>query len=107
LLRKITGAHTEEITIVKYDDYLSLVATGSVDGEVTVWDFEMSKFEGFCIGHTGDITGIEFLSPNPLMVTSSMDCTICIWGVRPVSIHYKYICLYRFTNFSWNYNKDI
>ena len=106
LLRKITGSNKEEITIVRYDDHLSLIAAGSIDGEVSVFDFEMSKLEGICPGHTGDITGIEFLAPYPLMITSSMDCTLCLWGVRPAPIAYKYICLYRFTNISWNFSKD-
>lgn len=52
LLRKVTGAHLEEITIVKYNDHLSLVGTGSIDGCVAVWDFEMSKLEAFCLMHT-------------------------------------------------------
>jgi WD40 repeat protein len=96
LLRKITGGHTEEITIIKYDDHLALMVTGSVNGDLCVWDFERSKLEGFCIGHTGDITGIEFLSPHPIMVTSSLDCTVRIWGVRPCHINYRYVCMYIF-----------
>ena len=83
------------------------MATGSIDGEVCVWDFEMSKLEGICIGHTGDITGIEFLTPHPLMITSSMDGSLCIWGLRTLSIHHKYVCLYRFSNYSWNFQKEI
>lgn len=67
----------------------------------------MSKLEGFCFAHTGDITGIEFLSPHPLMVTSSMDGKVCIWGLRPVHINYKYICLYMFENFSYDFSKDV
>mmetsp|Transcript_1193 Transcript_1193/g.1210 ORF Transcript_1193/g.1210 Transcript_1193/m.1210 type:complete len:205 (+) Transcript_1193:1526-2140(+) len=106
LLRKITGGHNEEITIVKYDDHLSLVATGALNGEVLVWDFEMSKLEGFCLGHSADITGIEFLSPYPIMVTSSIDCTVRLWGVRPCHIDYKYCCLYVFENYSWNSSVD-
>ena len=92
-LRQVSGGHREEISIMRYSDYHSLVATGSVDGEVCVWDFEMSKLEGICIGHTGDITGIEFVVPYPLMLTSSMDGTLCIWGLRPLSMHHKYVCL--------------
>lgn len=107
LLRKLTGAHESEITILRYDDHLSLMASGSVDGDVALWDFEMSKLLGICIGHQGDITGIEFLASYPIMVTSSMDCTVCIWGVRPCPIAYKHVCLYKFTNLSWNFQKDV
>jgi WD40 repeat protein len=66
-----------------YDWHLQLVATGCINGEISLYDFAMSKIEGFLIGHTGDITAIEFISPYPLMVTASMDTNICIWGVRP------------------------
>lgn len=83
-----------------------MLATGSIDGEIAVWDFEMSKLLGMCVGHTGDITGIEFLTPYPIMITASLDCTVCLWGVRPCPIAYKYVCLYRFENLSFNYNKD-
>lgn len=94
LLRTITGAHEEEITIFKYDEYLALLAVGSVSGEISVWDFEMSKVEAYCLAHKGDISGIEFLSPLPLMLTSSMDCRVCLWGVRPCPLKYRYMCLY-------------
>jgi len=83
MLRRVQGGHNEEITILAYDYHLSLVATGCINGEVALYDFEMSKIEGLLHGHTGDITAIEFLSPYPLMITASMDTTICIWGVRP------------------------
>jgi WD40 repeat protein len=91
---------------MKYDDHLSLIATGSIDGEVAVWDFETSKPEGLCIAHTGDITGIEFLTPYPAMITSSMDSSVCIWGVRPCLITYKHVCIHKFINISLNFNKD-
>ena len=51
LLRKISGAHSEEITILQYDVYLGLLAVGSVSGEVSIWDFEMSKVEGYINSH--------------------------------------------------------
>jgi WD40 repeat protein len=58
LLRKVSGAHTEEITIMSYSYHLSLVATGCINGEIAIYDFEMSKIEGLLIGHTGDITAL-------------------------------------------------
>ena len=83
LLRKITGGHMEEITILAYSFHLSLVATGCVNGEIAIYDFEMSKCEALLIGHQGDITALEFMDPYPLIISAAMDSTVCIWGVRP------------------------
>ena len=84
LLRRISGAHEEEITILAYNFHLSLIATGCVNGEIALYDFEMSRLDGLLKGHTGDITALEFLSPYPLLFSASMDSTVCIWGVRPI-----------------------
>lgn len=101
LLRKITGAHTADLSIIQFDFHLSLIATGSVNGEVAVWDYEMSRLLGMCLGHkkNNDITAIEFLSPYPLMVTASLDCKVIIWTVRPVPAINCYVCLHNFLNY--------
>lgn len=83
VLRTVTGGHLEEITILAYDFHLSLVATGCINGEIAIYDFEMSKCEALLHGHTGDITALEFMAPYPLLMSASMDATVCIWGVRP------------------------
>ena len=89
-----------------YDYHLSLVATGCINGEIALYDFEMSKIEGLLVGHGGDITAMEFLSPYPMLITASMDFTVCIWGVRPCPTKYLNICIKRFLNTSWNHEKD-
>lgn len=58
LLRKVRGGHQDEITIMTYDFYLSIVATGCLNGEITLFDFEMSNNIGLLRGHTGDITAL-------------------------------------------------
>ena len=106
LLRKISGGHTEEITIMAFSFHLSLVATGCVNGEIAIYDFEMSKCEGLLITHQGDITAIEFMDPYPLLISASMDASICIWGVRPCPEKHQYICIKRYKNISWKHEKD-
>jgi WD40 repeat protein len=57
LLRKSIGGHGEEdIICLEISNHLSLIATGSSAGSVVVWDFEMSKIDGICCGHTKTIT---------------------------------------------------
>lgn len=106
LLRSVGGGHKEEITILRYSSHHSLVATGSIDGEVIVWDFEMSKIEALLCGHTSDITGIEFIADYPLMLTSSMDATICLWGIRPAHSEIRYKCIQRYVNISLGLLKE-
>ena len=107
LLRQVKGGNKEEISIIKYCDHLGLLATGSVDGQVCVWDFEMSKIEGICLGHSQDITAIQFAAPYPVMITASLDGYVCLWGVRPCPIKYKSICFLKFANTSWQYSRDV
>lgn len=106
LLRRVVGGHQEEITIMEYSYHLSLVATGCINGEITLYDFEMSKIEGILLGHTGDITALGFMEPYPALVSASMDATVCIWGVRPCPYALQNVCLKRMINMSWNFDKD-
>lgn len=107
MLRRVTGGHKDEISIIRFNEHLSLIATGSLDGEVCLWDFEFSKLEGICKGHKLDITGIEFIDPYPLMLTSSMDATLCLWTVRPIPTHLRHFCIHRFINRSWSFSRDV
>jgi WD40 repeat protein len=72
------------------------VATGCINGEIALYDFEMSRLEGLLIGHTGDITALEFLEGYPLMISASMDNSVCIWGIRGCPKKYYNICVKRF-----------
>lgn len=109
LLRRIQGAHDEEITILAYNFHLSLIATGCINGEIALYDFEMSRLDGLLIGHNGDITALEFITPYPLLFSASMDSSVCIWGVRPILQKYQNVCIKRFQNWSWDHklNKDV
>jgi WD40 repeat protein len=63
LLRSIQGGHTTDVSIVMYSFFFSLVVTGSVEGELAVWDYESSHLEAYLTGHTDQVTGIYFLEP--------------------------------------------
>ena len=93
LLRKVTGAHTENICLMSYCFHLSLVAIGCINGEISIFDFEMSKLLGILHGHNQSITAMEFMFPYPLLVSAAMDGSVCLWGVRPIPIKYLNICL--------------
>ena len=104
-MRVVMGAHDDDIVCVKYSAELSLICTGTSSGELAVWDYEFSRLLDFLIGHTGEITSIQFLWPYPLMLTTSLDSTVCVWKVRNVGENNSYLrmrCLYRFSNYSYD-----
>ena len=105
LLRVVSGAHHSEIVMIQYSEELSLIVTGTMCGDLGVWDYENSKLIDFCLGHKSEITSIHFLWPLPVMVTTSMDAKVLLWQVRHPR-DYKPICrcLYNFENISFDYS---
>lgn len=105
LLRTMTGANLDDnITKLKFDMHLMLIATGSDKGRVAVWDYEIGKLLGFCNGHDegSEITAIEFCSPYPIMLTCATDGRLMLWTVRPVIQQNCYICVASFNNMTFN-----
>ena len=109
MLRKVTGGHKTNITTIKFSYHLSLVATGAENGEVGVWDYELSQLLGVCHGHAqsdGDITAIEFLAPYPVMATAGQDSKVILWGVRPMAVELCYVAIGMFHNISFNFQDE-
>ena len=106
MLRRVASGHNEEITLLEYDYHLSMIATGCINGEIALYDFELSKIEGLLRGHTGDITALKFLSPRPVLISAAMDSTVCIWAIRPCPVRLQNVCLKRFENVSIKFGKD-
>lgn len=107
LLRSMKGGHQgSDITCITYSAYLSLIASGSSNGIVAVWDFEIGKLEGAVFGHKREITTIAFLEPYAAMITCSSDGMICIWNVKSYSGRPRFKCLARLKNTSWSGIQD-
>ena len=106
-LRHVKGGHIANITIIKFSYHLSLVATGAENGEVAVWDYELSQLLGICLGtDLSEITAIEFLEPYPVMVTASIDGKVCLWAVRPAPVERCHVTIGMFYNVSFNGSDD-
>jgi WD40 repeat protein len=108
LMRVMLGGHQgSDITKITYSSTFSLIAAGSSNGLVSIWDFEMGKLEAACPGHTTEMLAIEFLDPYPLMATSGADGLVLIWTVRPFPGKMRYHCIMRIVNASWSITKDM
>ena len=51
---------------------------------------------------------VKFVSPYPVLVSSSQDGTVCIWGVKGSKL-YRNVCLARFINIQMteNFHEDV
>jgi WD40 repeat protein len=111
-LRTIKGGHkigerTNQIFCLDFSTYLNLFATGSTDGLVTVWDYELSKIDDVCyIKNTNkdkviDVYSLKFLDPFPILAATYSDGTIYFWGVKP-NIRNRGECFLRSHNYFIN-----
>ena len=87
---KLCGSST---ACMAFSRELSLIATGTSDGAVTVWDFQSAGFEGFCRGHEGDIINISFLGARPLMLVADSFGQVQVWAVRPHPEKYEKVVI--------------
>ena len=99
LLKVIIGGHEDgEITAMAYSPLLALLASGSSNSIISIWDIELAKLDEVCYGHTSEITAMEFLDPYPVLVSASNDGSVILWGVRPCVVKYRYKPIVRIFN---------
>ena len=74
--------HKKDIICGAYGHNLGLIATGSQDCRVKLWDYErvilLDEFR-----HGAEVQLVHFIKPFPLLLTSDSDGTIRIFIVRP------------------------
>ena len=57
----------------------SLVASGSEDGTVKIWDYESGQYERTLKGHTQSVSGVAFDNSGKLLASCSLDMSAKIW----------------------------
>jgi WD40 repeat protein len=108
-LRTIKGGHKidnriNQIFCLDFSQNLNLFATGSTDGLITVWDYELSKIDDICFIKNSnrdkviDAYSLKFLDPFPILVSTYNDGSIYFWGVKP-NLKYRGECFLRCRNY--------
>jgi F-box/WD-40 domain protein MET30 len=72
---KIFKGHTNGVMCLQFDD--SILATGSYDSTIKIWDVETGQEIRTLRGHTSGIRTLQF--DDGKLVSGSLDCTIKIW----------------------------
>lgn len=97
------GEKQNEILCMDFSRRYNLFATGSIDGLVVVWDFELTKMEDLCyipsykLGSYNTIA-MKFLDPYPVLAVVYSNGSLYLWGTKP-NTQYKGQCFFRAKNF--------
>lgn len=83
VLRGKKNCHKKDIICGDYSHNLGLIATGSRDYKVRIWDYERVKFEEEISAHTSEIVIVKFLKPFPLLLTSDNTGQLLVWITKP------------------------
>jgi WD40 repeat protein len=109
--RVLRGGHkiegkVNQILCMSFSKHLNLFATGSTDGLITVWDYELSKIDDICYfkkeqnQRIKDVYTLKFLDPYPVLVASYSDGSVYFWGIKHSK--HKYECFFRMKNYNFN-----
>jgi platelet-activating factor acetylhydrolase IB subunit alpha len=77
----LTG-HRAAITAVVTHPIYSIVASGSEDTTIRIWDSETNQYERTLKGHTGAITYLSFDSKGLFLASCSTDMSAKIWDMN-------------------------
>jgi platelet-activating factor acetylhydrolase IB subunit alpha len=79
------SGHRAPVNVVATHPVYSLVATGSEDSTVKMWDFETAQYERTLKGHTGSVTGLAFDASGSLLASCSADMSAKLWDMSSFS----------------------
>ncbi|TWI80559.1 WD40 repeat protein [Lacibacter cauensis] len=75
--------HTDDITLLKFSPDGRILASGSKDKTIKLWDVQTGKLLADLKGHADDILSIEFNRQGTrLLSTADLDTTAILWNVQ-------------------------
>jgi len=83
VLRGKKNCHKKDIISGDYSHNLGLIATGSRDNTVRIWDYEKVKLEEELLGHTSEVVIVKFLNPFPILLTADNSGQLYLWLTKP------------------------
>ena len=83
MLRGTPNAHSKDIISGDYAHNLGLIATGSRDKTVKVWDYERVQVQHTITAHRSEVNIVKFLKPFPLLLTADQSGVLHIWLTKP------------------------
>ncbi|XP_010689793.2 uncharacterized protein LOC104903456 [Beta vulgaris subsp. vulgaris] len=83
--RPFVGAmdgHIDAIScMAKNPSYLKGVFSGSMDGDIRLWDIASRRTVSRFLGHQGAVKGLAASTDGRVLVSCGLDCTVRLWNV--------------------------
>jgi WD domain, G-beta repeat/Type II secretion system (T2SS), protein G len=86
----LTG-HTKGVTSVAFSPNGELLASGSADDTVNLWDVATGKARATLYGHTETVYSVAFSPDNRIVASASLDNTIKLWDVAAAAFLFNAI----------------
>eukprot|EP01138_Halocafeteria_seosinensis_P002934 gb/GECG01002998.1/.p1 GENE.gb/GECG01002998.1/~~gb/GECG01002998.1/.p1 ORF type:complete len:1877 (+),score=283.29 gb/GECG01002998.1/:1-5631(+) len=81
-IKEVNDAHDDAISACAVSCELEAVVTGSNQGDIHVWHYRALTLEGVCSGHYADISALEFIPGQRLLISADSNGMLCIWALR-------------------------
>ncbi len=75
------GGHANWVLAVSFSPNGKLLATGSADNGVKLWDSQSGKQIKTLTGHTGEVRSVSFSPDGKRLATGSADNTVKLWNI--------------------------
>ncbi|HUG35277.1 MAG TPA: hypothetical protein VMJ90_10950, partial [Anaerolineales bacterium] len=82
LLQFLPPGHTETVTSVAFSPDGKILASGSADDNILLWDMDTSQLIGQLPGHKDDVSSLAFSPDGKILASGSADATIALWDVE-------------------------
>ena len=79
---KVFKGHTSEVTYLGYGRKNSLLASGSNDNTVRLWDAESGKLLQIFEGHSDGVVSLMFNSNEEYLASASSDGDLRLWNIK-------------------------
>lgn len=89
-LRKELIGHTAAVYVTKYSNSGSLLASGSLDQTVRLWDTLKHTQVAVLEGHTNNIADITWSQDSQLLMTGSFDKTVKVWRPETADLDWSH-----------------
>jgi DDB1- and CUL4-associated factor 13 len=92
--------HTESIfSLARSDKYLSLVVSGSANGEVKLWDLSKMQCKQSYQGHSGAVSGVTFRQD--IFMSAGQDSVVNMWNINNKEEKFKSTMPLQGIDLSW------